>query len=215
MATLFHGAMQAMTALIADDVSALPSWGDATALVDVGGGNGALAAAIALAHPRLHATVLDRADAEAGATVLFHHHALTERARFVAGDFFAAVPPGASHYLLKSILHNWDDADCAQVLARCAEAAPAGSRLMIVERLCSDRPRATLREEAVARTDLNMLTGLGGRERSLREFTDLLNAAGFEIVGVTPTRHEFSVIEGQRMPTAQPAPDARSPRGTP
>lgn len=199
MATLFHAAMQAMTALIADDVAALPTWHDATWLVDAGGGNGALSAAVAAVHARLRISVLDRPDAEPGATEVFERHALAARAGFVAGDFFTALPSGASHYLLKSILHNWDDAACLKVLARCADAAPAGSRLLVVERLRPERLGSTQREEAVARTDLNMLAGLGGRERSLREFAQLLGAAGFEIIGVTPTRHEFSVIETRRL----------------
>lgn len=194
-ATLFHDAMQAMTALIARAVAELQTWRDARSLVDVGGGNGTLGVAIALAHPRLQLTVQDQADARQGAQQLFDRHGLGRRARFVIGDFFADLPAGADRYLLKSILHNWDDAACTRLLARCAAAAPQGARLLLIERVRRGPLQATRHDQALARTDLNMLAGLGGRERSLDEFAALLGPAGFSIVNILPTRHEFSVIE--------------------
>ncbi|MFT3956074.1 MAG: methyltransferase [Piscinibacter sp.] len=197
-AALFHEAMRAMTSLVAGDVAALPCWRSARELVDVGGGHGELAMALAAAHPALHAIVFDRLDAEPGARALLARCAVPGRLRFAAGDFFAAVPAGADRYLLKSILHNWDDEACGRILARCAEAAPAGARLLLVERLRPERLRPTRHDEALARTDLNMLAGLGGRERSLAEFGALLAPAGFEISGVSTTRCEFSVVEARR-----------------
>jgi hypothetical protein len=201
-AALFHEAMQAMTALIMDDVVQLDTWREARTLVDVGGGNGTLAAAIAAAHPQLKVTVLDRPDARPAAGTPFHDLVLSGRACFVAGDFFANIPAGADCYLLKSILHNWDDAACRRILASCAAAAAAagaaGARLLLVERIRPPRLRPTHHDEALARTDLNMLAGLGGRERSLAEFGDLVTGAGFEMTGVSLTQHEFSVMEARR-----------------
>ncbi|WP_201494541.1 methyltransferase [Rubrivivax sp. A210] len=204
-AAVFHDAMQAMTALIADDVAQLPTWAGVRSLVDLGGGNGTLAAAIAAAQPQLQFTVLDRADAEAGALAVLGTPALVGRGQFVCGDFFAPLPPLADRYLLKSILHNWDDAACRRILARCAEAAGPGARLLLVERVSPARLRPGHRDEALARTDLNMLAGLGGRERTLAEFEALLRPAGFEVVGLSPTRHEFSVIEARRAQGVAPA----------
>jgi hypothetical protein len=198
VAALFHEAMRVMTALVAEEVARLATWRDARELVDVGGGVGTLAVAIASAHPQLRVTVLDRSDAESGAHALFDRHALTSRASFVVGDFFTAITPGADRYVLKSILHNWDDAACRCILAHCAEAAPRGARLLLVERVRPGRLRPTRRDEALARADLNMLAGLGGRERSLSEFGDLLGPAGFEITAVSPTQHEFCVVETRR-----------------
>jgi len=198
-ADLFHDTMRAMTALIAGEVAGLEAWKEANELVDVGGGSGELAAAIAASHPALRVTVIDRPDAAAGALASFEHHGVARRARFVAGDFFASIPRGADRYVLKSILHNWDDAACRRILARCAEAAPPGARLLIVERVRPERLRPSRRDEALARTDLNMLAGLGGRERSLSEFEALLAAAGFQARGCTRMRHEFSVLDAVRV----------------
>jgi orsellinic acid C2-O-methyltransferase len=101
--------------------------------------------------------------------------------------------------LYKSILHNWDDEACRRILRCCGEAAPREARLLVIERIRGQRLGASQRDQALARTDLNMLAGLGGRERSLREFKTLLADAGFKIAGVSRTHHEFSVIDAVRV----------------
>lgn len=198
VAILFHEAMQAMTAMIAEDVAQLDTWREARQLVDVGGGNGTLATALALAHPQLHVTVLDREDAKPAVDNPFSALALAGRANFIAGDFFDTTPVCADHYMLKSILHNWDDSACRKILAACAAAAAPGARLLLIERIRPERLKPTQHDEALVRTDLNMLVGLGGRERTLREFNALISQGGFEMVGVTKTQHEFSIIEAKR-----------------
>lgn len=198
MAAVFHQAMQAMTAMVAEDVVALDLWRDVNHVVDVGGGNGALAAALAVAHSHLHASVLDRADAEASACALIRSRGLASRCRFVAGDFFVEAPAGRDVYLLKSVLHNWDDACCARILSCCARAAARGARLLLVERVRPQRLYPRQHDAALARTDLNMLAGLGGRERTRDEFSAMLAAAGFELDAVRSTRFEFSVLEARR-----------------
>lgn len=199
LATDFHQAMQAMTAMIADDLAGLPFWPHVRSLVDVGGGNGSLVAALLQAHAGLLATVLDRVDAQEAAVGLFEALQLSDRAKFAVGDFFANVPKGGDVYVLKSILHNWDDPACAQILSRCAQAASPGARLLLIERVRPIRLRYRVSDLALARTDLNMLAGLGGRERSLAEFQQLLDAAGFAVHAQWPTAFEFSVIEARRV----------------
>lgn len=198
MANLFHETMRAMTCLIAVDVAHRRLWHEVRHLVDVGGGHGELAAAMVQAHPHLQATVVDRAHAEAGAVALFSQRQIAGRARFLAGDFFTSLPMGADCYMLKSILHNWDDASCHRILQTCANAAKPGARLLLVERVRSDPLGTRLRDQALARADLNMLTGLGGKERSLLEYAALLQPAGFAITGTAETSHEFSIIEAER-----------------
>ena len=195
LATLFHQAMQAMTALMAEDIAALDLFSRVGLMVDVGGGNGALAATIAARHARLQVMVLDRADAKSGVTTDFNALLQSGRAAFVVGDFFANIPGGADCYLLKSILHNWDDEHCRKLLALCAVASRPGTRLLVVERIRPERLKHTHHDDAVCRTDLNMLLGLGGRERTLAEYSALLLGAGFAVRAVHPTQYEFSVME--------------------
>lgn len=198
VAELFHETMRAMTQMVAADVARQAFWPEIRTVVDVGGGHGELVAAVLGAHPHLRATVLDRPDAQDGAQRLLQRLGLTARARFQPGDFFQEVPPGADCYLLKSILHNWCDDDCRRVLHRCAQAASPGTRLLLVERIRSERPTTGPRDRALARTDLNMLIGLGGRERKLAEYAGLLRAAGFEVTGVSQAQHEFDLVEARR-----------------
>jgi hypothetical protein len=130
--------------------------------------------------------------------LLLRSRDIGSRCRFVVGDFFVDLPAGLDVYLLKSILHNWDDAACRRILAQCAAAAAPGTRLLLVERVLPDRLKPTLHDQGLARTDLNMLAGLGGRERSLAAFAALLEPAGFRIERLVPTRHEFSIVECRR-----------------
>ena len=194
-ASAFHEAMRAMTALIARDVAQLETWRNVGTLVDVGGGHGELAAAILVEHPQLQGIIFDLPHAKAGAEVQIETAGLTERCQFHSGSFFDEIPDGADRYVLKSILHNWNDERCAAILARCRDAAAVGTRLLLVERLRPVRLRANAHDEALARTDLNMLAGLGGRERTLDEFAALLHDAGFTMLQTHQTGFEFSVIE--------------------
>ena len=195
---MFHGAQQAMTALVVGEIARWPGWRRANRLVDVGGGHGQLALALARAHPGLQATVFDLPHAAAGAQAAIAAAGLSARCRFEPGSFFDAMPAGADVLLLKSILHNWDDERCADILARCAAAAGDRTTLLVIERVRPERPGRRARDEAVARTDLNMLAGLGGRERSEAEFARLLAAAGFRIDEGRPLDFEFTVLVARR-----------------
>ena len=120
---------------------------------------------------------------------------LASRCRFQAGSFFEQVPSGADVYLLKSILHNWDDANCRRIVQTVRSALPPDGRVLLLERVRPERLRPGQRDEAVARTDLNMLAGLGGRERSVAEYAALLAPAGLAIATVEPLGFEFSLVE--------------------
>jgi len=100
------------------------------------------------------------------------------------------VPAGGDTYLLKSVLHNWDDERCVQLLRRCRQA-----RLIVIERIVPDRLGTSANDRAVVRSDLNMLVAQSGRERTAAQFGALLDAAGLALRAITPTRGEFQVLE--------------------
>ena len=108
----------------------------------------------------------------------------------VPGDFFAEVPAGGDLYVLKAILHDWDDEHSVRILRNCHRAAPADSTLLIIERLVGET------DPSVHLVDLLMLTMLGGRERSRAEFETLLASGGFRLERVTPTPR-FALIEAR------------------
>ena len=159
-------------------------------IIDLGGGNGSLAAAILERHPELHAAIFDlphligRAQATADA-------ALNTRCEFIAGSFFDNVPPGADAYLLSRVLHDWDDHQAAAILANCRRAMRTDARLLVIERIVppGDQPHES------KFMDLNMLVIAGGRERTEPEYRALLERTGFQLDRVIDTGTAVSVLE--------------------
>jgi hypothetical protein len=192
---LFDGAMKALTeasnaALIdAFDFSRFEM------LVDVGGGNGALLASVLAANPALQGVLFDQAHVVAGADQVLEAAGVANRCRIESGDFFAAVPEGGDAYLLKSIVHDWEDEESSAILRVVRAAMPEGATLLVVE-----RDLGAPNEDAPAKfSDLNMLVGPGGRERTQDEYASLFESTGFRLIGVTPTARTHAVFEGQAV----------------
>jgi hypothetical protein len=148
-------------------------------LVDVGGGNGTLLAAFLAAHPDLRGVLFDTPDGVLGAADVLD----AGRADVVTGDMFAAVPPGDAH-VVKSVVHDWSDERSVELLTRVREAMPAHGRLFLVEPVLTEDPAGLAGQFGMLMSDLNMMVAVGGRERTLPEFTDLLTAAGLRLTDV-------------------------------
>lgn len=162
-----------------------------SSVVDVGAGGGALLVAILHAHPSIRGTAFDLPSAEAGCRQLFDAMGIGDRATFVGGDFFVELPRGHEAYLLKSVLHNWDDDSAVRILKICRQAIAPSGRLLVMERVIADDARGC---EAKL-FDVNMLVVLGGRERSLVQHETLLARAGFAPTRMFPTSSPLTVIE--------------------
>jgi hypothetical protein len=119
-----------------------------------------------------------------------------DRCEVVGGSFFDAVPPGGDVYLLKHIIHDWDDARSVGILRRCREAMGPGAVLLVIEMVAPERPDAGDVARRVARMDLQMLVLTpGGRERTEAEFRSLLGEAGFELRATIRTDSRFYFLE--------------------
>ena len=199
VAGAFNGAMVELTRLVAREVSRLHDFAEAHWIVDVGGGYGELLTVILADYPQLKGTLLELPHALEGATLRLAESALIHRCEVIAGDFFESVPVGADRYVLKSVLHNWDDERSALILANCHRAMSRKGRLVIVERLLPARMGASRFERSAARADLNMLLGCGGRERTERELLALLSSSGLRSDRIVPTAFDFSVIDAYRV----------------
>ena len=193
-AAAFQRSMAHRSQREAADVVAVYDFTGIDRLVDVGGGAGVLLEAILRATPGLHGLLFDRTEAVERAERRLAAAGLDARCECVAGDFFAAVPPGADAYLLSRVIHDWDDDDAHCILARCREAMPPGSRLLLVEAILPERARDG--PEAV-RMDVHMLMLLGARERTADEYRRLLAGAGFALRRVVPTESpaDLGVLE--------------------
>jgi SAM-dependent methyltransferase len=185
-ASLFDAAMTSMTRLVAQDVLGAYDFTAAGKVLDVGGGTGAMLIEILRAYPTATGRVLDLPRCEAGARQAIASADLALRADFLAGDFFAGLPQGFDTLVLKSVLHNWDDAQCAVLLGHCRRALGPTGRVLIVERFFAPDSDAPARLASTALSDLNMLRGPGGRERSELAYRRLATDAGLSIAGVHP-----------------------------
>ena len=194
-AELFNSAMVELTRSVANDVAQSVDFSAARRVVDVGGGYGQLLCSILAANPSLQGVLFDMAHATGQLAPHFEAAGVAYRCELATGDFFKAVPPGADVYLLKSILHDWDDARCLVILRNCRRAMQPAARLLIVERIASDRVSASPHDQAVARSDLNMMVAIGGCERTQAAYAGLLEGADLKLLQVTPLPGPYSVMD--------------------
>lgn len=157
-------------------------------VVDVGGGHGALLVPILHANPSMTGVVFDRPHCAAGAGKRIEREGLGERYRFSGGDFFTdPLPPGADAYLLKSVIHDWNDERAIGILRACRQAMTAASRLLLLEVVIPDRLAQLPDHRRMMWADLNMLVATGGRERTESHYRALLDAAGLRMSRILPT----------------------------
>ena len=191
---IFDDAMTSMSSLVAAAVVDAYDFARFHEIVDVAGGRGALLAAILARHDAISGVLFDQPDVVANAGALLDRFGA--RCRVVGGSFFERVPEGADAYLLKSILHDWPDAECVAILRVIREAMPEHGAVLVLERDLggpNENPLAKL-------SDINMLANPGGRERSEDEYAALFAAAGLGYVGATATAAGFSLFEAGRDP---------------
>ncbi len=197
LAAVYDQAMSASAAEMVAAVLAAIDLSDCRVVVDVGAGMGQFLVAALLRYPALDGVLLDREPVVEHARKRITDAGLAARCRLVAGDFFDAVPAGGDVYLLSHVLHNWDDARGAAILAACREAMPRHGRLLIVEKIVPEAPDASMRARRVAMADLHMMVITGGRERTLAEYDRLLGAAGFCRTRTVDTGVSESVVEAR------------------
>ena len=184
LSAVFNTAMGEGTEPIAAAVPLAYDFRDGRTVVDVGGGNGTLLAAVLAAVPQACGILYDSDTGSAHAAETFRRSGLAGRCRVVAGDFFAAVPAGDT-MLLKGILHDWDDRRCVTILRNCRRSIAVDGRLLVLEPVLPDRLGAAEAAAAVL-SDIAMLVYTGGRERTEAEFRALLADGGFSLTEVTP-----------------------------
>jgi hypothetical protein len=178
---MFQAAMTSGAAERAADLAAAVHLREVRTVVDVGGGEGKLAAELLLREDHLRAVVADRPEVVSSPDPAVSR--LGDRISMVAADFFEAVPPGGDVYVLSRILHDWADAPAAAILRRCRSAMSDDSLLVLLEQLAPDHePDDPVARLELAIKDLNMLVLVGGRERSLADYAALLDTVGLTVV---------------------------------
>jgi hypothetical protein len=197
IAAIFDEAMADFTRQVAVAAAAAYDFSRFGTLVDVGGGNGTLLAGILAATPGPRGIVFDLPHVAARAQARIAELGLADRCTAVGGDFFADVPRGGDAYLLKHVIHDWNDERAIAILTSCRRAMTHDSRLLVVEGVYPPRVDQGMASRSAAANDVNMLVVTGGRQRSETEFRALYDAAGFTLTRFVPTPPlQTSVIEG-------------------
>jgi hypothetical protein len=172
----FANAMMGLTRADAPFVAAAYPFVEVSTVCDVGGGRGTLLSEVLLRHGHLQGVLVEGAGVLASARRLFAERKLADRVRLEAGNFFQVVPPGADLYMMKNILHDWDDVASLKILGVVRRAMQPGQRILIIEALL-DRSGP---DPLACPSDMQMmLVCVDGRERSLDELRRLLHESGF------------------------------------
>ncbi|HJX91005.1 MAG TPA: methyltransferase [Pyrinomonadaceae bacterium] len=192
-ATVFNNSMSGVTAALNESLRSLYDFSKFKTVVDVGGGHGGLITEILKSNPNAQGILFDAAEVINGSRERLAEAGLSDRCGAVAGDFFKAVPEGGDAYVMKWIIHDWDDERAIKILKNCRAQMGPDARLIIVDCVVPE----TNEPHFSKFIDLNMLVMTGGKERTAKEFARLLEASGFKLLQVIPTDQPTSIIEGQ------------------
>lgn len=192
-AKVFNDAMTAVSAMAIDAAVPVYDFTQRRLVVDVGGGHGALLAAVLKAAPAARGVLFDLPSVVADAGSAFAAAGVNARVTTASGSFFESVPEGADTYLLKAIIHDWDDARALTILRNIRTAIAEDGVVLLFEMVlpggAPPHPGLML--------DLEMLVHAGGRERTAAEYATLLSRAGFQQSRVIPTAGPLSVVEAR------------------
>jgi hypothetical protein len=192
MARIFDDAMTDLSALAAPSIAAAYDFSQWESIMDVAGGNGVLLASVLRAHPKLRGVLADQQHVlERAKQRNFLGRDLAARTAMQVCDLFENIPSGCRVYMMKSVIHDWNDEDAKRILRVCRKAVQKDGALLLVEFDLPEDSRASRGKF----TDVTMMLVTGGRERTLAEYTSLLSATGFRLTQAVPTSSGFNVIE--------------------
>lgn len=192
-AAIFNDSMTGVTAAANESIMSLYDFSSFNKVVDVGGGHGGLITSILKSNPKATGVLFDAPQVISGARSKIESAGLADRCETVDGDFFQAVPAGGDVYIMKWIIHDWDDEKAIRILKNIRSQIPSHGKLILVDCVVpeGDEPHFS------KFIDLNMLVMTGGKERTEREFRELLDAAGFKLLRVIPTAVPTHIVEAE------------------
>jgi hypothetical protein len=193
-AKVFDAAMVGVHGRETSAMTEVYDFSDIPVLADIGGGNGSLLTTVLQKYPAMKAILYDLPGVTERAKISLQTAGLADRCQVIGGSFFESVPGGANAYLMRHIIHDWDDEKATRILKNVHRAIPNAGRLLIIESVIPPG-----NEPAFGKLlDLHMLVVPGGKERTEHEYQTLLEAGGFRLARIVPTKAEVSVIEGRK-----------------
>jgi len=191
---VFNRAMTSNSLRVLPAIVEAYDFSDIGKLVDIAGGHGLLLAGIVKANPQLRGLLFDMPYVIKGAGELLKREGVKSRVELASGDFFQSVPAGADAYLMKHIIHDWDDESSIKILQNIRTAMNENGKVLIVEMVVPEGNEPS----AAKLLDIQMLVMETGKERTADEYRRLLEASGFRLTRIIPTKSPYSLIEGER-----------------
>jgi hypothetical protein len=188
-AKVFDDAMTSFSKSIANAVVAVYDFSEAGTIADIGGGHGLLLETVLKAAPQAAGILFDQPQVVAGANV-------SARVEKMSGDFFSAIPVKADIYLMKFIIHDWNDEQSETILKNLAKSAKPGAKVLLVESVVEEDDSIPSMSKVM---DLNMLAMTGGKERTAAEYAALFEKTGFKLTRVIPTPSPMQIVEAVRV----------------
>jgi len=189
----FDRLMGKVSAAISANIVSAYDFSTVKTFVDIGGGNGTLAAAILQANLHLRGIIFDLPNVIERTTPHLKTTKMADRSEVIGGDFFTSIPSGGDAYIMKWIIHNWPDDRCVKILENCYAAMAKDAKLLVVDGVMPEQSTPSTPD---AMLDLHMMVMLNGIERTETEFRNLFSSAGFNLTQVIPTESGMSIIEG-------------------
>lgn len=190
-AGLFNNAMTSTSEMLEAALVAVAELNRFRTIADVGGGHGSLLAAMLKAAPNARGVLFDFPDVVAGAPAVLAAHGVADRVRIEGGSFFDGVPAGPDAYVMKNVLHDWDDDKSVEILRNIRAVSSSGTTLLLFEMVIPDHDR----EFFGKLVDLEMLLVAGALERSEKQWRTVLERGGFRLTRIVPTAGPVSVVE--------------------
>ncbi len=192
----FDDAMTSFSHLVADAVAETYDFSQFERIADIGGGHGLILAKALQSAPNAEGILFDQPQVVEGADKLLESEDVADRVEKVSGDFFAEIPVEADAYLMKFILHDWNDEQSETILNNLAKYAKAGSKLLLLETVVEEDDNLPSMSKIM---DLNMLVMTGGKERTATEYAELFEKTGFRLTRVIPTGSPLQIVEAVRV----------------
>jgi hypothetical protein len=193
----FNAAMVNLTQMFIPAVLQAYDFGDIGTLIDVGGGHGSVIASILQKYPRMKGVLYDLDHVVRGAGALLSSMGVADRCEARPGDFFKSVPAGGDAYIMKNIIHDWNDRESLLILNNIKQAMTGRphAKVLLLETVLAGRNQPDMGKWS----DIEMMALPGGRERTEEEFRELFRQAGFRLNRVVPTQGPPSVIEASLL----------------
>jgi hypothetical protein len=195
-AEIFDNAMTDFSKSIANAVAATYNFSEAETIADIAGGHGLLLATVLKTNPRAKGVLFDQPQVIAGANNVLQREGVADRVETVSGDFFSSIPVKADIYLMKFIIHDWNDEQSIEILQNLAKSAPKGATVLLVESVVEEDDSVPSMSKVM---DLNMLAMTGGKERTEKEYAALFEKTGFKLTRVIPTPSPMQIVEAVRV----------------